>query len=71
MTRPAAFRQADLTRAVRGVQAAGVEQATIRLRPGGEIVIHIGGGAAAAVDGDANEWDEVLDAEQAQAPPAA
>lgn len=66
MTARAAFRQADVTRALRGVAAAGVSGATIRLRPGGEIVIQVGSAANEAGDvGEPNEWDEVY-----EAPPA-
>lgn len=67
MTARAAFRQSDLTRAAKGLHAAGIVDATIRLRPGGEIVIHIGSAANESGDGgEPNEWDEVLD----ETPPA-
>jgi len=67
MTARAVFRQVDITRAVKGVKAAGVEDAMIRLRPGGDIVIHLGSAANEAGDeGGPNEWDEVFD----EAPPA-
>lgn len=67
MTARAAFRQSDVTRAAKGLQAAGISSATIRLRTDGDIVIHIGSAAnEAGIDGEPNEWDEVLN----EAPPA-
>lgn len=66
MTGRASFRQADVTRAARGLKVAGVTNATIRLRAG-EVIIHIGEAANEA--GEPNEWDEVFD--EAQAPPSA
>ncbi len=42
MTKPAAFRQDDLTRALKGAAAAGVQVAKIELEPGGKIVIFTG-----------------------------
>lgn len=62
----AKFTQADVKRALKGVQAAGVHEATIRLRPDGDIVIQIGP-SEIANDGGPNPWDEVYD----ETPPAA
>lgn len=60
MTARAAFRQADVTRAAKGLAAAGIENATIRLHPSGEVVIHIGTAAnETGVEGEPNPWDEV------------
>jgi hypothetical protein len=39
---PSTFRQADLTRAVRGVKAAGVEVARVEIDRDGKIVIMMG-----------------------------
>jgi hypothetical protein len=39
MRKPAAFRQADLTRAAKGLAAAGVEVDRYEIEPNGKIVI--------------------------------
>lgn len=57
MTARAAFKQDDVTRALKGVKAAGIEAATIRLRPSGEIVIQIGV-ANDPDSGGGNPWDD-------------
>jgi len=59
VTAKVAFKQDDVKRAVAGVLAAGVEAATIRLVPGGEIVIQIGGASDAAEP--SGEWNDVLE----------
>lgn len=64
LTARAAFKQDDLTRALKGVKAAGFTGATVRLRPGGEMLIYVGDAASAGPDGP-NEWDPVLHDEKA------
>lgn len=57
MASAARFKQADLTRAVRGVEAAGVRVGRIEIDPNGKIVIL---SEKTGKPGAANEWDEVL-----------
>jgi hypothetical protein len=54
--RPAAFRQADLTRALRAVKAAGVNIARIEIDPGGRIIIIAAGREAAETDNPLDRW---------------
>ena len=57
MSRAAAFRQADLTRAIRAVQAAGIVVARAEIDANGKIVIV----SAAANDlRGPSSWDRVL-----------
>jgi hypothetical protein len=51
--RPAAFRQIDLTRALRAAKAAGIDIARIEIDPDGRIVIIAAGGPATANAGNA------------------
>ncbi len=61
MTAKARIIQSDVTRAVRGVLAAGVNVAGIRIMPDGEIVILSEVGAESVHSGFmANPLDEVL-----------
>jgi len=53
----ARFKQADLTRAVRGAQKAGMRVGRVEIDPNGRIVILSDNGPAPA---GANEWDVVL-----------
>ena len=66
MTARAAFKQADVTRLVRGVAAAGVPITKIVAEPGGNIVILTGANDEADEAGERNPWDEVFD----ETPPA-
>jgi hypothetical protein len=62
MTAPVAFRQSDLTRALKATKAAGFDAARIELEPGGKIVILAGGPDARITPaGEPNEWDEVYE----------
>jgi hypothetical protein len=59
MRQPSNIRQTDVTRAVRGVRAAGVDVARVKINKAGTIVIetaHGSGGAEIAAE-DWNEWD--------------
>jgi hypothetical protein len=58
MTRPARFTSADLTRALRSVDKAGMRGAVVKLTPSGEIVILTG--AQEAANDTANPLDRVL-----------
>ena len=62
--RPASFRQADVSRAVKGATAAGLTIGRIEIDPTGKIVLVAATEAARATitnrAGDINEWDEVL-----------
>lgn len=62
---PAPFRQADITRAVRGVTAAGVAVGRIEVAPDGRIVMFAAGEGSAPVapvegqDADGAGWEDV------------
>lgn len=58
MSRPAAFRQADVTRALRAARAAGLEVAGYEIDPvSGKIVITTRStGTAVLVDNDLDRW---------------
>jgi hypothetical protein len=61
MTRtPSRFRQADVTRAMKAVKAAGVAVARIEVEPSGKVII-VAGQPAEGVMPAENEWDVVLD----------
>lgn len=66
MTAPARFRQADLTRALKGAAAAGFRVARFEVTKDGSIVV-LATAAPAEANDDENEWDEVLHAPQAAA----
>jgi hypothetical protein len=57
--RPAAFRQLDVTRALRGTVAAGIEVQRIEIGPDGKIIVVTAKPAEAAADDGGNEWDRV------------
>lgn len=57
MATASAFKQADVTRAVKGVQAAGMRIGRVEIDRAGNIVILSERSAPAL---KANEWDEVL-----------
>ncbi|OYY70351.1 hypothetical protein [Sphingomonas sp. 28-63-12] len=56
-TRPASFRQSDLTRAVKGVAAAGVRVGRVEIDPNGKIIVMAETLLQATSSGS---WDEVL-----------
>jgi hypothetical protein len=62
--RPASFRQADVSRAVKGATAAGLTIGRIEIDLTGKIVLVAATeavrGAITNRAGDVNEWDEVL-----------
>lgn len=57
MTAPARFRQADLTRALRGAEAAGVRPVRVEIDGNGRIVMTFD--QAQAPKGAANSWDDL------------
>ena len=65
MTRGAShFRQADLTRAIKGLQAAGVKIERVEVGVDGSLVLHVEqNGKKKAVR---NPWDQVLSNDDAQ-----
>lgn len=58
MTTPAKFRQADVTRAVKGAQAAGIRVGRIQIDPRGQIVIDAASESGAPKK--SSSWDDVL-----------
>jgi len=50
---PSTFRQSDITRAIRAVRAAGVENVRVDITKDGKIGIVVGGEAPK----EPNEWD--------------
>jgi hypothetical protein len=54
---PCNFRQQDVTRAVKGTVAAGVEVARVEIDKSGKIVI-VTGTPVEEDDSTSNEWDE-------------
>jgi hypothetical protein len=58
---PHTFKQADLTRAIKGARAAGINVARIEIGKDGKIVI-LPTQSVAALEIAQNEWDEVLGA---------
>ena len=55
----AAFRQRDVTCAIRAAKAAGVDIRRIEIDPNGKIVIIVGNGELKADRREENEWDSV------------
>ena len=62
MRRPSIFKQRDVTRAARGVRAAGLDIAHVEINRDGLIVV-VPGKPSEAGTTQANEWDEVLHGE--------
>lgn len=58
MTARAAFKQAEVTKAIKGVVAAGMKPSGIRIDPTGAIVVMFGEGSPKAAN--SNPWDEEL-----------
>jgi hypothetical protein len=58
---PSTFRQQDVTRAVKGMVAAGVDLARIRVEIGkdGSITLTANASEERSRDGEGNEWDTV------------
>ncbi|WP_428331936.1 hypothetical protein [Novosphingobium sp.] len=59
MTAPARFTQADVTRLVKGAQAAGLDVRSVRVAPSGELVASAIG-EAQVIDLTANPLDRLL-----------
>jgi hypothetical protein len=57
--RPSAFRQSDLTRAVRAVVAAGLRVAGVKVSAQGDIEVVTGEERGQDSSREANEWDRV------------
>ncbi len=59
--RPSTFKQRDITRAVRGVAAAGVEVVRVEIRQDGGIVVVAGKPTTEIAEPDErNEWDNAV-----------
>jgi hypothetical protein len=56
---PSIFKQRDITRAIKGAAAAGVNIAQIEIATDGRIVIIISADAAQIEAVEENEWDRV------------
>jgi hypothetical protein len=52
-----AFRQTDMTRAVRAVEAAGKRVARVEVDRDGKIVVIVGEPSKTEASGEGNEWD--------------
>jgi hypothetical protein len=64
---PCTFRQRDLTRAVKGVRAAGLQVAGVKINPQGEIEVVTGGEIAQdSAEGPANEVESWFRKQQGQ-----
>jgi hypothetical protein len=61
MRRPSAFKKSDLTRAMKAVQAAGLDIARIEIAKDGAITVVPGKPEQVAGEGgeEANEWDNI------------
>jgi hypothetical protein len=58
--RPCVFRQRDMTRAVKGVTAAGVTVAKVQVDKDGKIVVVVGAASQNPLSSPGgNEWDRV------------
>ena len=59
--RPPKFRQADLTRALRGARAAGVQMTCVEIDKDGRIILMFAKPTEQSdnVGGELNEWDAV------------
>jgi hypothetical protein len=57
--RPSAFKQRDLTRAVKAVTAAGVDVGRVEIDKEGTIRIIAAGSEPAGECREANEWDRI------------
>lgn len=55
MTAPARFRQSDVSRAMKGVKAAGGHVVRVEVDPNGKIIIHTE--STAANDDAPSDWD--------------
>jgi hypothetical protein len=58
-TRPVTFKQHDVSRALKGAAAAGLEVGRIEIDPSGKIVIIFKGDKGAPAE-STSEWDSVL-----------
>jgi hypothetical protein len=56
---PSAFRQIDVTRAIKATRAAGIDIARIEIDRAGKIVIIMATEAAQIGAAEENEWDRV------------
>jgi hypothetical protein len=68
MARSVGFKQADVTRAVKGLKAAGETVTRVEIDRSGKIVAILRG--AGQDEGGENEWDEVFDNAKGKRPAA-
>jgi hypothetical protein len=61
---PCTFRQGDVTRAIRAVEAAGQKIRKVEVDKDGKVVIVILDDDDAAIDSETNEWDTEYGADQ-------
>jgi hypothetical protein len=57
--RPASFRQADVTRAIKAARKAGIEIARVEVDNGGKITIIVGKPSETSNETEPNDWAEI------------
>lgn len=60
MTQPSRFKQSDLTRAIKAVEAAGMHVGRIEIDPNGRIVLHAVTASGTAMPRRESSWDDLL-----------
>ncbi len=68
MKRRPTFREADVSRALKGARKAGLKVARVEIDCDGKIAVIAGAPAPGDGQSEGNEWDEVLANETAPAP---
>jgi hypothetical protein len=61
---PYKFKQTDVTRAIRGAHAAGVQVARVVIDSDGRIVVELDDGTGPLATRSANPWDKMIPTDQ-------